>query len=131
MLTRDWFLDNAIGGKIKGPKNDVGEISGSWSDRMDLAKKGKGKETFFDAQSAELTHKVVAPEDKQQPNESRRLWSKVTAAIKAKDLDAATEAKSAIEDAQRESARERDDKGESWTPRFFVLKDGEWRPKFT
>lgn len=31
--------DNAIGGKIKGPKGDVGEISGSWNDRMDLSKK--------------------------------------------------------------------------------------------
>lgn len=90
---------------------------------------GKGKETFFDAHSAEVTHKVVAPEEQQAPNESGRLWSGVTAAIKAKDLDAATEAKTTIEDAQRDATREREEKGLQWESRFFELRGGEWRPK--
>lgn len=59
-----------------------------------------------------------------------RLWSDVTAAIKAKDLDAATDAKTKIEDAQRETARQRDEKGEKHAPRFFELRDGWWYPKF-
>lgn len=76
--------------------------------------------------------KSVSPEHQQAPNESRRLWTKVTAAIKAKDLDAATDAKTEIEDAQREAAREREAKGEQWAPRFFkpTGKGGEWRPAF-
>ncbi|ORY88999.1 hypothetical protein BCR35DRAFT_190219 [Leucosporidium creatinivorum] len=122
---------NAIAGKIKGPKGDVGDISGSWSDQMDITKKGKGKEVFFDAHETVITHKVVSPEEQQAPNESRRLWSGVTAAIKKNNLDAATESKSTIEDAQRNDVREREEKGESWAPRFFELKGGEWRPKFT
>lgn len=56
-----------------------------------------------------------------------RLWSKVTAAIKAKDLDAATDAKSAIEDAQREKAA----KGVSPKPQYFKQVDGEWKPDIT
>ncbi|GAA5954637.1 hypothetical protein JCM21900_006088 [Sporobolomyces salmonicolor] len=124
---------NSIAGKIKGPKGDIGDISGHWSDVMEISRKGsKGKEVLFNAHDAHVTQKSVAPEDQQLPNESRRLWSKVTSAIKAKDLDAATEAKTAIEDAQREAAREREEKGETFQPKFFKLSDkGEWRPDFS
>lgn len=31
---------NAVGGKIKGPKGDVGELSGHWHDMMELQRKG-------------------------------------------------------------------------------------------
>lgn len=94
--------------------------------------KVKGRETLFDASTARVVQKVVSPEDQQAPNESRRLWGKVTAAIKAKDLDAATDAKSAIEEAQREAARQREANGETFKPRFFkpTGKNGEWRPDF-
>jgi hypothetical protein len=63
---------------------------------------------------------------------SRMLWSGVTQAIKAKDLDGATEAKSAIEDAQREQAREREQKGVAFEPKYFkpTGKGGEWRAAF-
>ncbi|GAA6048842.1 hypothetical protein JCM3770_003647 [Rhodotorula araucariae] len=125
---------NAIAGKIKGPKGEVGEISGHWNELMELSRKGgKGKEVLFDASKADVVQKSVSPEDAQAPNESRRLWNRVTAAIKAKDLDAATDAKGAIEDAQREAARERDASGEQWAPRFFrpTGKGGEWRPVFS
>ncbi|GAA6031609.1 hypothetical protein JCM8097_006547 [Rhodosporidiobolus ruineniae] len=124
---------NSIAGKVKGPKGDIGEVAGYWSDTMELTRKGKGKEVLFDAHSAKVMPKSVSPEDQQQPFESRRLWSKVTAAIKAKDLDAATEAKTQIEDQQREAAREREAKGETFQPRFFkpTGKNGEWRPAFS
>ena len=127
----------------------MGEISGHWNELMEVSRKGvrlllllpcaslpspaqqhrltlplpatqgKGKEVLFDATKADVVQKSVSPEAQQQPNESRRLWTKVTAAIKAKDLDAATDAKTEIEDAQREQARERDARGEQWRPRFF------------
>lgn len=80
-------------GKLKGPKGEVGEITGSWSDKMDLTRKvgfvgamihrprnacqlyrsqGQGKETFFDAHAEKVAQKIVAPEDKQGWNESRK-----------------------------------------------------------
>lgn len=34
-----WDADNAIAGRIKGPKGSVGEISGKWSDVMDIQRK--------------------------------------------------------------------------------------------
>jgi len=123
---------NSIAGKIKSPKGDVGDISGHWSDVMEIHRKStKSRETLFDAHNASVTEKSVSPESQQQPNESRRLWSKVTSAIKANDIDAATDAKTEIEDAQRESARLRDERGEKFTSKYFKLSEkGEWRPNF-
>lgn len=60
---------------------------------------------------------------------AHRLWSKVTQGIKEKNLELATEAKSAIEDAQRQAVKEREEKGETWQPRFFVAKGDKFFPK--
>lgn len=58
-----------------------------------------------------------------------RLWKKLTDAILASDMDAATEAKTAVEDAQRETRRKREENGEKHIPRYFDLQDGRWIPK--
>lgn len=58
-----------------------------------------------------------------------RLWSALTQAIIAKDMEAATAAKSAVEDAQREKRRVMEEKGKKHIPRFFELKGGRWVPK--
>ena len=60
---------------------------------------------------------------------ARRLWTRLTRAIVAKDMDAATEAKTAVEDAQRETRRNLEERGDTHVPRFFHLKDGRWVPK--
>lgn len=94
--------------------------------------------------------KFVPDEDEQEPNESRRsvrliqmrlnidmfivahrLWSKLTYAIELKDMEAATEAKSAVEDAQRDMRRKMEEIGQKHAPRFFQLHGGRWEPKFT
>ncbi|KAH9820521.1 hypothetical protein DFH28DRAFT_1020420 [Melampsora americana] len=121
---------NAIGGRVRDKSGVVGEISGKWNEVMEL-KRTKGKtEVLFDAASAKVTQKTVAAESEQNWNESRKLWSNVTRAIKKKDLDAATEAKTRIEDFQRDRAKEREESGEPWEPAFFELEGDEWQPKF-
>lgn len=114
-----------------------------------MSQNDHSKRTFFDSHSASVPAKSVAPESDQLEHESRRLiagtlgiwsitsklrrspiyrlWSKVTAAIKAKDLDAATDAKSTIEDAQREKAA----KGATPKAHYFKQVDGEWTPDIT
>jgi hypothetical protein len=52
-------------------------------------------------------------------------------AINSKDMEAATEAKSAVEDAQREMRRKMEESGQKHAPRFFQLHDGRWEPKLT
>lgn len=95
------------------------------------ASKGGDKRVLFDVQKdgAKLVPKFVPGEDEQEANESRRQWSRLTAAINAKDMDAATEAKSAVEERERELRRQREESGEVFTPRFFALKNGRWEPK--
>ena len=70
------------------------------------AKTGQ-KRVLFDAvkDGQNITSKWVPPEDQQEANESRRLWKDLTAAISEKDMDKATTAKSAVEDAQREQRK--------------------------
>jgi hypothetical protein len=86
------------------------------------------KRTLFDALKSghDVAPKWIAPEDEQEPYESRRLWRDLTRAILAKDMDAATEAKTAIETAQREVRAS----GVKHTTRFFELRDDRcWVPR--
>lgn len=58
-----------------------------------------------------------------------RQWADLTAAIKASDMDAATEAKAKVEDGQREMARRRESSGQTHQQRFFQPVGDKWMPK--
>jgi oxysterol-binding protein-related protein 8 len=62
---------------------------------------------------------------------AQRLWKDLTSAILNKDMEAATDAKTAVEDAQREQRKTMEESGETHVPRFFELRDGRWEPRFT
>ena len=49
-----------------------------------------------------------------------RFWSEVTNAIKTRQYSQATNLKHAIEEPQREKARQREAEGVEWKPRFFT-----------
>jgi len=121
---------NAIAGRVKRGPTELGEVSGKWSALMEFktAKTGE-KQALFDAQKhgSDVAPKWVAPEDEQEPYESRRLWRDLTRAILAKDMDAATESKTAVENAQRELRTT----GVKHVTRFFELRDGDsrWVPR--
>ncbi|KAH7926205.1 Oxysterol-binding protein [Leucogyrophana mollusca] len=123
---------NAIAGRVRRGNSDIGDIAGRWSHVMDFkSARNGGKRVLFDAvkDGQNVAPKYVAPEEEQEPYESRRLWQKLTQAINAKDMEAATEAKSAVEDAQRELRRKREEGGDQYVPRFFEIRDGRWEPK--
>jgi len=130
--TKGYFTGtyNAIAGKFTHGSKHVGDISGKWSETMEYKQHKSGEtETLFDAKKAQFAEKTIRPESEQEEFESQRLWSKVTRGIKEKNLELATEAKSAIEDAQRQAVKEREEKGETWAPRFFVAKGDKYFPK--
>ncbi|KAI8359723.1 hypothetical protein B0O80DRAFT_381915 [Mortierella sp. GBAus27b] len=112
---------NCIAGKIK--RISTGEIlydiSGKWSDELYIAKKGNNKEPFFDAKTAAIQPKIVASEEEQEEHESRRLWSKLTAALKTNNQSLATTEKSKVEDAQRAKSKLRQERGEVHALRYF------------
>uniref|UniRef100_A0A2K6G628 Oxysterol binding protein like 8 n=1 Tax=Propithecus coquereli TaxID=379532 RepID=A0A2K6G628_PROCO len=64
--------------------------------------------------------------------ESEKLWQRVTRAINAKDQTEATQEKYVLEEAQRQTARDRKTKNEEWTCKLFELDPltGEWHYKF-
>ena len=71
--------------------------------------------------------KIVANEKDQDSLESRKLWSQLTKSIKRRDYNAASIAKSKVEDAQRHLTRLRTEAGISWHPKFFSYhNDGFW-----
>jgi len=73
----------------------------------------------------------VIPESEQEEFESRRLWAKVTEGIKERNLEKATEAKTAIEEAQRQAVKRRDEKGERWQPKYFTAKGERFYPNIS
>lgn len=122
---------NVMSGKVKRKGSDVGDISGKWSDKMYFTPTlATEKRQLFDARTmAAPVPQTVAPEAEQEPNESRRLWRDLTKAIAAKNMDAATEAKSSVEEEQRDARRKLDESGKKHAPRFFELRDNRWMPK--
>ncbi|KAG8866920.1 hypothetical protein FRC20_007170 [Serendipita sp. 405] len=122
---------NAISGRVKKGEVEVGEISGKWNTQMHYTDLQTGeRRELFDATRAPIMPKTCLPEDKQEKHESRRLWSQLSTAIKNKDMEAATTAKSAVENEQREQAYKRDELGITHEPRFFKIQpDGRWVPK--
>lgn len=124
--TKGYFTGtyNAIGGKVTRSGHAVGEVTGKWSNKMDYKDLITGQQsTLFNAADAGIATKSVPPESEQAANESRRLWSEVTKAIDTKDMNGATEHKTAIEDAQRRATREREENNLDFVPRFFVYSD--------
>ena len=120
---------NMIEGKIMRNGRQVGNMYGKWSGKMEYKDSHTGHtRLLFDAHNSRAVQKQVPPIDQQMPNESQRLWLKVTEGIVSKDMNKATEAKSAIEDGQREDAQEREKQGIMWKPKFFALHNDRYIP---
>lgn len=63
------------------------------------------------------------------PTESAHVWSELSEAILRKEWEKAREAKHAVEEKQRELMRERETKGETWSPKHFIVsysKESGW-----
>ncbi|KIY45736.1 Oxysterol-binding protein [Fistulina hepatica ATCC 64428] len=134
--TKGFFsgIYNAIAGRVRCGQEDIGEISGRWSHIMEFKdNRTNKKRVLFDAvkDGQKISTKWVPPQSEQEPNESRRLWADLTKAIINKDMEAATEAKSKVEDAQRDRRRRLEESSAAHVPRFFKKKDGLWVPKIT
>lgn len=64
--------------------------------------------------------KYTVPMENQSEFESQKLWQAVTIAIDNEDQIAATKAKTILEEAQRERAKERKFNNQEWVPKYFV-----------
>ncbi|XP_071742106.1 oxysterol-binding protein-related protein 4C [Rutidosis leptorrhynchoides] len=119
------------------------EINGHWDKTVTIKDISNGKMTVIykakDVISA-LKTPVVKDVKGLCGSESAVVWAKVSECILNKSWDKANAAKTAIEEHERETARIRKLKGETWVPKHFVLSsncketgESEWevRPKST
>lgn len=111
---------NALTGTIKNSREALHKLSGKWSDEIYIqSTKAKKQDVLFDAANATVFKKIVPAEAEQTQFESRMLWTDVTKAIQSNNQQAATDAKTIIEDAQRKAKAEREEKNEEWVPKHF------------
>jgi len=121
-------------------KDVLGRIEGCWTDKVYFSygsaemKKVPEKDRILlvDVFSMKPLPKIVPPDHKQLPNESRKFWNDVTENIHAKQFSAATSKKQELEERQREKAAERKAQQKEWKPRFFTsVTESNGRPELT
>lgn len=110
------------------PDKDVlVRLGGNWKERIvytlgpkSVDSHSPDKQTvIIDLNPLNMAPKSLPPKEKQAENESLTLWDGVTQAIMSKQFSKATTVKQELEEAQREKARERERKQETWQPVFF------------
>eukprot|EP00741_Cyanophora_paradoxa_P022489 tig00021464_g21715.t1 len=117
---------NRVIGSLKKGKEILYTLEGYWDNQISLTNcRTKAQELFFDA-NAEPRDKLHLPvEEEQGEYEARKLWRKVTAALKAKDMDKAQVEKNILDEKQRSRRKELEDKRQEWVPELFRLpQDG-------
>ncbi|XP_071560640.1 oxysterol-binding protein-related protein 8 isoform X3 [Temnothorax nylanderi] len=125
-------LMNQVVGRIRLGKETLATISGYWDGLILITDKRTGQENVFFNPTPEVRKKrlkkFTVPMEYQGPWESEKLWYAVTQAINSDDQVAATEAKTRLEEAQRERAKERKHLGQEWIPKYFVqdIITGNW-----
>jgi len=105
------------------PESDVrARIDGCWIAQLYYTLPGSTeRRLLMDLDPLFPATKIVPSEDDMLPNESRKMWSKVTEAIHAKEFSKATDIKVQIEEQKRKEFADREAKKEIWIPRFFSV----------
>ena len=110
-----------------GSDKPVVKIDGKWNGKL-MAKWATGRnEVFVDVQKLPVIKKHVKKVVEQGKFESRRLWKDCTYGLKVGDIDLATEAKTALEQRQREEAAARKASGEAWQTKLFHPIGQNWQ----
>ncbi|XP_023156160.1 oxysterol-binding protein-related protein 4C-like isoform X1 [Zea mays] len=114
------------------PDDTLCEVDGFWDRQVSLRDVATGEvSVLYDARQtiADLATPVVQDRKGVSASESAVVWAEVSAAILNKDWEAARQAKRRVEETARRLAKERNERGEVWTPSHFSLwqnKHGDW-----
>lgn len=123
---------SSISGKIfkTNPKSKekpiaLYQVYGNWRQKVFAVEPNSKREfVLLDVDTLPSAERIVPPLEKQQLNESHKVWEPVTSNVH-KELDALN-AKTMIEDEQRKLAKEREQKGMQWQPKHFVRSGDTW-----
>uniref|UniRef100_A0A2M4A6J0 Putative oxysterol-binding protein n=2 Tax=Anopheles triannulatus TaxID=58253 RepID=A0A2M4A6J0_9DIPT len=127
---------NLLVGKLKLGKETLATINGHWDGEIRIKDTRSNEESLlFNATPdvrAKRLKRFTVPMESQGMNESERLWQHVSAAIHRDDQVGATEEKTALEEAQRISAKERKATCTEWVPLLFQqdFVTGQWHYKY-
>ncbi|KAM3069978.1 hypothetical protein ACMFMG_003985 [Clarireedia jacksonii] len=114
--------DNKTRIKEVSEKDVLVKVNGNWKDKLyfSLGPKFDTQILLIDLAPLQVAPKVIPPTEKQLPNESLKFWSGVTEAINSRQFSRATTIKQELEERQREKAKQRQEEGVEWKPRFFT-----------
>ncbi|XP_052434901.1 oxysterol-binding protein-related protein 10 isoform X2 [Carassius gibelio] len=103
----------------------VCKAQGEWNGTLEFTY-SSGETKVIDTSKLPVIKKKIRPLEKQGQYESRRLWQRVTAALKAGDIDAASEHKHQLEEKQRREGKQRTASSTTWKPKYFIKEGDEW-----
>ncbi|XP_038105461.1 oxysterol-binding protein-related protein 8 isoform X3 [Culex quinquefasciatus] len=127
---------NIVTGKLKLGKETLATINGHWDGEIRIKDSRTGEDSVLFNPTTEVRaqrlKRFTVPMESQGTNESERLWQHVAAAIRRDDQVGATEEKTALEEAQRISAKERKATCTEWIPGLFQqdLVTGQYHYKY-
>lgn len=109
-----------------GPKEYLYKIEGQWSGKSSITDyKTKVSKPFLDIGTLKEATSKVKPLKDMGNMETRRMWQKVSEAIRNNDNTLAGKEKSNIENQKRAEKRERAEKGLQWEPKYFKWVENE------
>ncbi|KAL7224838.1 hypothetical protein ACSBR1_026176 [Camellia fascicularis] len=124
----------SIKGKVfmSSSMKTIYEINGHWDRVVTVKDVSNGEQTvIYDAKEAlsGLKTPILKDPERLWASESSVVWAEVSKNILSKCWDKAREAKTAVEEKERELLRERMAKGEIWVPKHFTVsqsKESGW-----
>lgn len=120
---------NRLRAEVNSPndKKPILVIEGQWNGIMTATdSKTKMTSEFVNTKTMPVIPKQVKDIAQQDEFESRRLWKEVTYCLKNRLVEKATGFKSRLEQRQRDEAKERAEKGETWNTKKFHENGEHW-----
>ncbi|KAK3078354.1 hypothetical protein LTS18_007730, partial [Coniosporium uncinatum] len=104
----------------RDPSNVLYTVTGEWNGTFTIhdVQNGRDIETY-DTRTAKGTPIHVEDVSKQDDWESRKAWHGVIEGLNQGNMQATSDAKSVLEEAQRAMRKEEEARGETWQPIFF------------
>lgn len=108
------------------PKEYLYKIEGQWSGKSVITDyKTKVSKPFIDVDKLKQAPRIIKPIDSMGDMETRKIWQKVSEAIRKNDTILAGREKSIIENKRRAEKKERELNGIHWSPIYFSWVENE------
>ncbi|KAF2451471.1 Oxysterol-binding protein [Karstenula rhodostoma CBS 690.94] len=112
--------------RTAAPAVEMYTAKGSWNGQYSIQDARSGEEIErFDVGAQRSVPITVVDRSEQDPWESRRAWGGVVDALRKGDMKGTADAKSIVEEGQRQMRRDEDARGEQWQRLFFRRQDND------